>query len=180
MLVMQAFDGAPISEVPTDDEASLQFKLERAAAALRMRKEWLQPYRRIEVLKRLALLVHRNADDFALLIAREGGKPLTDAVVEVKRPISGVEGAIADLHYLAGHLVPMGIKEAARDRWAFTTRPPAPVAAISSFHHPLNLIIYQVVPAIAGDCPVSVKPAVPTPLCCLKFLSLFNYAGSPL
>jgi acyl-CoA reductase-like NAD-dependent aldehyde dehydrogenase len=66
------------------------------------------------------------------------------------------------------------------DRWAFTTREPiGVVVAISAFNHPLNLIVHQVVPAIAAGCPVIVKPASATPLSCIEFAALVHEAGLP-
>jgi acyl-CoA reductase-like NAD-dependent aldehyde dehydrogenase len=53
------------------------------------------------------------------------------------------------------------------------------VVAISAFNHPLNLIVHQVVPAIAVGCPVIVKPASATPLSCLDFVRLVHEAGLP-
>jgi acyl-CoA reductase-like NAD-dependent aldehyde dehydrogenase len=138
----------------------------------------LPPFRRIEILKRLAALVEREAEAFALLIAREGGKPLMDARVEVIRAISGIEGAIGDLSHLTGTEVPMGLTPTSSNRWAFTTREPiGVVVAISAFNHPLNLVVHQVIPAIAAGCPVIVKPSPVTPLTCLLFLSLVREAG---
>jgi acyl-CoA reductase-like NAD-dependent aldehyde dehydrogenase len=53
------------------------------------------------------------------------------------------------------------------------------VVAVSAFNHPLNLIVHQVVPAIALGCRVIVKPAEATPLCCLDFVDLIQQAGLP-
>lgn len=53
------------------------------------------------------------------------------------------------------------------------------VVAVSAFNHPLNLIIHQVVPAIAVGCPVIIKPAGTTPLNCLRFVELVHLAGLP-
>jgi len=52
-------------------------------------------------------------------------------------------------------------------------------AAISAFNHPLNLIVHQVAPAIAVGCPVIVKPASSTPLCCLELVKIARAAGLP-
>ena len=115
-----------------------------------------------------------------MLIAREGGKPLADAKVEVRRAINGIEGAASHIEHLAGVEIPMGLTPASANRWAFTTREPiGPVVAISAFNHPLNLIVHQVVPAIAAGCPVVVKPAPVTPLTCTHFVSLAHKAGLP-
>jgi acyl-CoA reductase-like NAD-dependent aldehyde dehydrogenase len=180
MLITQAYDGAPIEDLAVDDEASVERKLSRAAAAFANRGEWLPPFKRIAILRRLAKLVERDYDAFALMIAREGGKPLTDARIETTRAVNGVESAIGELEHLAGREIPMGLTEASQNRWAFTTKEPVGVVlAISAFNHPLNLIVHQVVPAIATGCPVIVKPAPTTPLSCKHFVDLVHEAGLP-
>jgi acyl-CoA reductase-like NAD-dependent aldehyde dehydrogenase len=71
--VVQAYDRAPITEVPTDDGASLETKLEAAYRVFRDRGGWLKPHERIAVLRRLAAaLVEGKRDHLALQIAREG------------------------------------------------------------------------------------------------------------
>ena len=114
------------------------------------------------------------------MIANEGGKPLIDARVEVARAIDGVELCIKELSHLTGREVPMGLTPAAAGKLAFTTREPiGPVVAVSAFNHPLNLIVHQVAPAVAVGCPVLVKPADDTPLCCEAFVALLYEAGLP-
>ncbi len=180
MLVIQAFDGAPIEEITTHGEADISRMLERAASLYETRTAWLPAHRRIGILRRLAQLVQRDFEIFALLIAREGGKPLTDARIEVTRAVNGVEGAAGELEHLAGVEIPMGLTPASEHRLAFTTREPiGVVAAISAFNHPLNLIVHQVVPAIATGCPVIIKPATATPLSCRHFVALVHEAGLP-
>ena len=178
--VTQAFDGAPIEELPAHNEADIELMLERAAVLFQNRKAWLPTYQRIDILRRLARLVQRDFELFALLIAREGGKPLTDARIEVARAVNGVDGAASELEYLAGTEIPMGLTPASAHRLAFTTREPiGVVAAISAFNHPLNLIVHQVAPAIAAGCPVIIKPASTTPLTCRHFVALVHEAGLP-
>ena len=135
MLITQAYDGAPIEDLAVDDEASVERKLERAAAVFANRNEWLPAYQRIAILRRLAKLVERDYDQFALMIAREGGKPLTDARIEATRAVNGVESAAGELEHLAGREIPMGLTETSQKRWAFTTKEPIGVVlAISAFH----------------------------------------------
>jgi acyl-CoA reductase-like NAD-dependent aldehyde dehydrogenase len=176
--LVQAYDRAPIAEIETDDAAALELKLARAQQLFRDRDRWLKPHERMAVLRRLAELVQGRRDHFAIQIAREGGKPLSDAIVEVTRAIDGIHNAADELRTFAGREIPMGLSAAAEDRWAFTTREPlGVVAAISAFNHPLNLIVHQVVPAIATGCPVIVKPSEVTPLSCLDFVALVRKAG---
>jgi acyl-CoA reductase-like NAD-dependent aldehyde dehydrogenase len=81
---------------------------------------------------------------------------------------------------MRGEEIPMGHTEATRGRIAFTIcEPIGVVLAISAFNHPLNLIIHQVIPAIAVGCPVIVKPAMMTPLSCLRLCELLTEAGLP-
>ena len=79
----------------TDDGASLETKLEAAYRVFRDRGGWLKPHERIAILRRLAALVEGKRDHLALQIAREGGKPLTDALVEAGLTITGQPTAIA-------------------------------------------------------------------------------------
>jgi acyl-CoA reductase-like NAD-dependent aldehyde dehydrogenase len=178
--VVQAYDRAPIAEVPTDGGAALETKLTAAHRVFRDRDGWLKPHERIAILRRLAALVEGRRDHLALQIAREGGKPLPDALVEVNRAVDGIMNAADELRNLAGREIPMGLTAASTGRWAFTTKEPiGVVAAISAFNHPLNLIVHQVVPAIAVGCPVIVKPASTTPLSCIDFVALAHEAGLP-
>jgi acyl-CoA reductase-like NAD-dependent aldehyde dehydrogenase len=176
--VVQAYDRIPIAEIDTDDAAGLELKLVSATRVFHDRKCWLQVHERVDVLRRLATLMETRGDRFSRLIAREGGKPLTDAVVETARAIDGVRNAAEELRNFAGREIPMGLTPASTGRLAFTTREPiGVVVAISAFNHPLNLIVHQVAPAIAVGCPVIVKPAPATPLCCMEFISLVREAG---
>ena len=176
--VVQAYDRAPIEEIATDDAAALEAKLQAAEKVFRDRDGWLKPHERMAILRRLAGLLDGKRDHFARQIAREGGKPLTDAIVETTRAIDGIHNAVEELRNFAGREIPMGLSPAAANRWAFTTKEPIGiVAAISAFNHPLNLIVHQVVPAIAAGCPVIVKPAGTTPLSCRDFVALVHEAG---
>lgn len=176
--IVQAYDRRPIAEVETEGADALEAKLELAARSLRDRDQWLKPHERIEVLYRLASLMEPLREKFSRLIAQEGGKPLVDAGVEANRAIDGVRNAAEELRNFAGREIPMGLTAASTGRWAFTTREPiGVVVAISAFNHPLNLIVHQVAPAIATGCPVIVKPAPATPLCCQEFVRLVREAG---
>ena len=176
--VVQAFDRTLVAEVAADDGDALESKLVAAAEATRNRDGWLRPHQRRAVLQRAASLLEIRQEPFVTLIAREGGKPATDAAVEVIRAIDGLRNAAEALRSFAGREIPMGLTPASEGRWAFTTKEPVGVvAAISAFNHPLNLIVHQVAPAIAVGCPVIVKPAAATPLSCLELVKLFREAG---
>src|SRR5271166_430883 len=178
--VVQAFDRAPIAQLDSDDATALERKIEAAAQLFADRDARLKPHQRIDILRRLATLMEAKREHFGRQIAREGGKPLTDAMIEADRAIDGLRNAAEEIRNFAGREIPMGLTPASDGRWAFTTREPiGVVAAISAFNHPLNLIVHQVAPAIAVGCPVIVKPATPTPLSCVDFVALVREAGLP-
>jgi acyl-CoA reductase-like NAD-dependent aldehyde dehydrogenase len=178
--VVQAFDRARITDLEVDDADALETKLATACRLFHDRGAWLKVHQRIAILHKLAELVAAQREAFGLLIAREGGKPYTDALVETDRAIDGIRNAADQLRTRGGAEIPMGLTPASDGRRAWTIKEPiGVVAAISAFNHPLNLIVHQIAPAIATGCPVIVKPAGPTPLCCLELVRLVHEAGMP-
>ncbi|MCF6767526.1 aldehyde dehydrogenase family protein [Thiotrichales bacterium 19S11-10] len=177
--VISPYDHSLIDTVSMHTQAQATQMLEDAYLAFKDRDQWLKPYQRMDILKKLAELVEDEKENFALLITKEGGKPLMDARIEVARAIDGIYLAIKELsHIMRGEEVPMGHTQASINRRAsFTYEPIGVVIAVSAFNHPLNLIIHQVVPAIAVGCPVIIKPASITPLNCIRFIELVHKAG---
>jgi acyl-CoA reductase-like NAD-dependent aldehyde dehydrogenase len=180
--IYSPFDLTPIAMIPMQNAGDLERILRTAAGLYKDRDGWLEPHQRIAILNKLAVLVETEADKFSALIAREGGKPLVDARVEVARAVDGIHLAVKELsHIMRGEEIPMGHTPASAGRTAHTVYEPiGVVVAVSAFNHPLNLIIHQVVPAIAVGCPVIVKPAATTPLSCIRFVELVHEAGLPV
>ena len=180
LIVQQPYDGSTIEELAYITWLQAGEMLNRAAKAHKDPNRRLPAWQRIEVLQRLAILLQRQRDQFAMLIACEGGKPIKDAIVEVDRAIKGIDLAAEGIANLHGQQIPMDLMATDAERIAFTRKEPVgPVVAISAFNHPLNLIVHQIVPTIATGCPVIIKPAETTPLTCLKFVDLVYEAGLP-
>jgi acyl-CoA reductase-like NAD-dependent aldehyde dehydrogenase len=178
--VTSAFDEVRIETLAHTSEAVAHAALEVAYGLHKDRAGWLSVPVRVAVLKRFAALVGEQAEALARQAAREGGKPLADSRVEIARAINGVEVAIAEIPQLHGTEVPMGQTASSAQRIAHTFREPRGVVlAISAFNHPFNLIIHQVITAIAAGCPVLVKPATATPLSCRSVVELLAQAGLP-
>lgn len=178
--VLCPFDREVIATVEVAGYVAVESALEHAYAYFRNRKRWLAPRTRIDVLRRTAELMALEADELAMIVASEGGKPLVDAKVEVARAIDGVMWCAELLRSGGGRVIPTDINAASSDRISFTrSEPIGVVVAVSAFNHPLNLIVHQVAPAVAAGCPFIVKPASDTPLSCLKFVSILRAAGLP-
>jgi len=178
--VLTAYDEKPMAELPLQSKDECLSRLADSRMLYEDRDAWLPPHERLAVLKRLSGLIAGRVDELARQAALEGGKPLVDSLVEVRRAVEGVESAIAALRTQGGEQVPMGLAPGSGQRIAFTYREPrGPVVAISAFNHPFNLIVHQVVPAVAVGAPVLVKPASTTPLSCKALVELLYEAGLP-
>lgn len=178
--VHNPFNGKQVGEVPMQDRKQVQAALDGAAEVFADRSKWLSLPKRIGILEKLKKLVEANQDKLVQQAIAEGGKPLTDTKVEVARAIGGIQIAIETISHLLGREIPMGQNAASMNRMAYTYREAGGlVSAISAFNHPINLIIHQVIPAVAVGCPVVVKPASKTPLSCLSLVDFLYQAGLP-
>jgi len=161
-------------------KADVENALETAHNLFLDQSKWIPAYERIAILQRTAAIMQNRIEELTKTAALEGGKPLVDSRVEVLRAINGVQIAAEYIGQLKGEQIPMGLTKASGHRVAFTSREPiGVVSSISAFNHPLNLIVHQVITAVAAGCPVIIKPALTTPLSCLKLTDILSEAGLP-
>ena len=178
--VNRPFDGTLIREIPLHNAEDVEQALQVAHGLFQDRSRWLPAWQRIDILEKVAQIMAGQIDELTRIAAGEGGKPWLDSRVEVLRAINGVKLAIEHIAHIKGEQIPMGQTPSSVNRLAFTVREPiGVVSSISAFNHPLNLIIHQVVPAIAVGSPVIIKPAMTTPLSCLRFVEILAEAGLP-
>lgn len=174
------FDLKLIKEIPVDGVEKVESALATARNLADNFDQRIPKMKRIEILEKTALLVEKNCEAFALAAAEEGGKPLLDSRVELRRAIQGIREAAASLKELTGKEIPMSLTDSSTNRAAFTFKEPiGVVVAVSAFNHPFNLIVHQVIPAVAVGCPVIVKPASTTPLSCFNLVNCLYEAGLP-
>lgn len=142
--------------------------------------EPLALHRRATILRAVASEVGERCEEFAQLIRREAGKPISSARQEVGRAVDTLLLAAEGSRTLAGVTVPMDAVASGEGLVAFTEpHPRGPVAAITPFNFPLNLVAHKVGPAIAAGCPVVLKPSEKTPLTAGLLVEAFHNAGLP-
>lgn len=174
------FDNTLIKEIPFNTALEVENALYQANNLYNQHPHGLPAYQRIEILEKLVVLITKQQEEIVKLATQEGGKPYQDSKVEILRAINGVKLAAQTITQLHGEQIPMGLTPSSENRLAFTTKEPiGVVVAISAFNHPFNLIVHQVATAVAAGCPVIVKPALTTPLSCIKFINLLKEAGLP-
>jgi len=180
IMVNSPYDGTELASVETVDETGVEQALQNAATVFNDRKQWLAADKRVAILKKTARLMEKRFDELVKIAASEGGKPLMDSQVEVRRAIDGVKNCIECIRTEHGSEIPMQLNPASANRVAFTRKEPIGiVVAFSAFNHPLNLIVHQVGPAVATGCPVIIKPAENTPISAFLFVDLLREAGLP-
>ena len=178
--VVAAFDNQIIQKITIASAREVEKAIELAFQTHKSGDKRLPKYKRIEILQKLIHSMTSQKKFIIELAVKEGGKPWQDTEIEVDRAIHGVHIAINEIENLSGTQIPMGYTKFSENRLAFTTMEPRGVVlAISAFNHPVNLIVHQVIPAIAAGCPVIIKPSSTTPLSCIKFIDMLYDAGLP-
>jgi glyceraldehyde-3-phosphate dehydrogenase (NADP+) len=168
-----------VGRVGLADEA-LADRAAQACVRASDRVRRLSSHDRKTLLGRVARAIEARAADFAELIAREAGKPITSARGEVARAVSTFEIASEEATRILGEVMPLDVTTAARGHSGHWVRVPAgPVLAISPFNFPLNLVAHKVAPALACGCAVVLKPAPQAPLTSLLLAEVIRESGAP-
>ncbi len=131
---------------------------------------------RAGVLRKWHELLLAHADDLALLMTFEQGKPLAEAKGEVAYAASFVEWFAEEAKRVYGDTVPA---TQADKRLVVIRQPIGVCAAITPWNFPAAMITRKVGPALAVGCTVVVKPAEQTPLTALALAELAARAGFP-
>jgi len=180
LLVYSPYTREQIDSIPMHDAHDAERMIATAYAVFKDSKQYIPYHERIAILERLIPKMEHSIESLTIIATKEGGKPYLDSKVEVLRAIQGVKSAIDTMRTMHGHEVPMGLTASSQNRLAMTIHEPIGVIfAISAFNHPLNLIVHQVIPAIAAGAPVIIKPASSTPRTCLTFIDMLYQAGLP-
>ena len=178
--VFNPFNLEKIGQLPEQSEQEVFEAMEKAYQLIKKPGSQLPLAERLGILEKTLNILKPKAEELAQNAAREGGKPLVDSRIEVARGFEGFKLAIEEAKALAGKEIPMGASPSSAGRFAMTRREPRGlVVAVSAFNHPFNLIVHQVIPAVAVGCPVLVKPARTTPLSCKAIVDALYEAGLP-
>jgi succinate-semialdehyde dehydrogenase/glutarate-semialdehyde dehydrogenase len=167
--------GEPIASVadatPEDATAALD-------ACVAVQAEWAThpPRERGEILRRAWDKLTERADDLALLMTLEMGKPLAESKAEIAyageffrwfaEEAVRIEGRFATAPNGQGRLITM-------------RQPVGPCYAITPWNFPMAMGTRKIGPAIAAGCTMVIKPAQQTPLSMLALAEILEEAGLP-
>ncbi|MDE8556656.1 NAD-dependent succinate-semialdehyde dehydrogenase [Pantoea vagans] len=131
---------------------------------------------RAALLEKWHQLIIEYADDLAVIMTAEQGKPLVEARGEVLYGASFVKWFAEEARRIYGDTIPAP----SDDRRLLVLKQPVGVAAaITPWNFPIAMITRKVAPALAAGCPIIVKPSELTPLSALALAVLAERAGFP-
>jgi acyl-CoA reductase-like NAD-dependent aldehyde dehydrogenase len=177
--VRAPYDGAVIGRVFQGGRPQAEAAIAAAVKAFGTTRR-LPAFERQRVLRRVAEGISRRKDEFARTLAQEAAKPIKAARSEVDRAIFTFTVAAEESTRIYGEYLPLDWQEFTAGRWGIVRRfPLGPVAGITPFNFPLNLVAHKVAPAIAAGCSMVLKPAPQTPLSSLLLAETIQQAGWP-
>lgn len=168
-------NGRIVGHVPVMGAVESRRAIDAAAAALpawarRTAKE------RAVILRKFADLMSANADDLAIIMTSEQGKPLAEARGEVAYAASFLEWFAEEGKRVYGDIVPTFRGDA---RVLVLRQPVGVAAAITPWNFPAAMITRKLGPALAAGCTFVSKPAPQTPFSALALAELGERAGLP-
>ncbi|MCF6115212.1 MAG: NAD-dependent succinate-semialdehyde dehydrogenase [Mesorhizobium sp.] len=145
------------------------------AAFLRWRD--MLPPERGAYLRKWATGMRQNAEDLAVIMTAEQGKPIAEARGEIAYAAGFLDWFAAEGERAYGETIPSHL---AGSRLAVQMQPIGVTVAITPWNFPSAMITRKAGAALAAGCPMIVKPAPETPLSALALARLAEEAGIPV
>ena len=162
--VFDKYTGTLATQVAMADEAAIETAIEKAVAAAEPMAK-LSGYQRQKVLEHCVTRFTERAEELALALCIEAGKPIADSRGEVTRLIETFKIAAEESVRITGEYMPLDRSPRTEGYTSTWKRVPiGPCSFISPFNFPLNLAAHKVAPALAVGCPFILKPASLTPI----------------
>ncbi|MFQ6608587.1 MAG: aldehyde dehydrogenase family protein [Fidelibacterota bacterium] len=162
--VRSPFDSELVAEVSHASGAQMEAALAASSKAFETTKD-MPSHAVSDALLKIRDFIQENAETFAQALAKEAGKPIRTARVEVDRAVHTFETAAGESMRLYGETFPVDQKPWGENRFALVERfPLGVISAITPFNFPLNLVAHKIAPAIASKNTCVQRPATQTPL----------------
>ena len=168
-------DGSVVGSVPDCGAAETRRAIEAANAAL---PAWraMTAKQRSALLRKWYELMLLNADDLAVILTTEQGKPIAEAKGEVMYGASFIEWFAEEGKRIYGDVIPPHMAD---KRLIVIKQPIGVTAAITPWNFPNAMITRKAAPALAAGCTMVLKPAEQTPFSALAMAELAHRAGIP-
>ena len=177
--VYAPYDGTLLGSVPKGAEGDIEAALKAATEA---QPEWAATplHRRAEILLAYRDLVRDNLDELATTLARDNGKPITQARGEVSNQLVAVPAFVERAKHFHGSVYAPGTERGWEKHLQLATREPyGVIASVIPFNFPANMVVQKVIPGLLMGNAVLVLPPSGNPLTVLKLVDLLVEAGVP-
>jgi len=168
-------NGELVGHVPLMGAAETRRAIEAANAAWPAWKKKTAK-ERSTILRRWYELMLAHADDLALIMTTEQGKPLAEARGEIGYAASFIEWFAEEGKRTYGDTIP---SPSPTSRIVVVKEAIGVCAAITPWNFPAAMITRKAGPALAAGCPMVLKPAEATPFSALALAVLAERAGIP-
>src|SRR3954452_5930310 len=147
-------------------------------AAVAAQKEWAAtpPMERGEILRRAYEAMTARADDLALLMTHEMGKPVEESKAEITYAADFLWYYAGEAARIQGHYA---TAYNGKGRVLVMQQPVGPTILITPWNFPMAMGTRKIGPAIAAGCTMVWKPAKQTPLSALALAQILEEAGLP-
>ncbi|HJV73543.1 MAG TPA: NAD-dependent succinate-semialdehyde dehydrogenase [Noviherbaspirillum sp.] len=168
-------DGSTIASVPNMGAEVARKAIDAANAAF---PAWSAKTgkERAAIMRKWYELLILHANDLAVLMTAEQGKPVPEAKGEVLYGASFVEWFAEEAKRVSGDVLSSTWSD---KRMLVLKQPIGVCAAITPWNFPIAMITRKVAPALAAGCTIIIKPAEQTPLSALAMAELAHRAGVP-
>jgi acyl-CoA reductase-like NAD-dependent aldehyde dehydrogenase len=174
------YTGEVVASVGAASPADVERAIEAALAAFRAFRD-VPAHRRSALLHAVSRLVVERREQLARDITLETGKAIWESRLECDRAATTFRIAAEEATRIDGEIVPLDGVPAGEGRLGEVRRfPIGPVAAITPFNSPFNLVAHKVGPALAAGNTILVKPASTTPISGLNIGGLVVEAAAEL
>jgi len=175
--VTNPFSGAVIGTVP---KATLE-EVRAIFAKAHAYRPTLTRFERAAILNKAAAVATRRLDEVAALISAESGLCMKDAIYEAGRVsdvfLFGANEVIKD----DGQIFSCDLTHHGKKRRVFTQRSPllGVISAITPFNHPMNQVAHKVIPSVATNNRMVLKPSEKVPFSAILLADILYEAGLP-
>lgn len=151
---------------------------EAVAAAVSAQKLWREtlPAARGRLLRDWAAAMRCNAEDLAVIMTAEQGKPLAESHGEIAYAASFLDWFAGEGERSYGETIPSHLSGS---RLSVQMQPIGVAAAVTPWNFPSAMITRKAGAALAAGCAMVVKPAPETPLSALALARLAQEVGFP-
>ena len=175
--VVNPYSGERLGQVP---KATLE-EVRHAYAWAHAYQSRLTRYERAAILNKTAALARDHLQDIARLISAESGLCMKDALYEAGRVsdvlLFGAQEVLKD----DGQIFSCDLTHHGKQRRVYTQRAPllGVISAITPFNHPMNQVAHKVIPSIATNNRMVLKPSEKVPFSAIYLVHLLYQAGLP-